>query len=129
MKRMFLLLVAAVLIAAPIPSLAGGHGSYFTVRDATPDAWVWVTIYSSHMFGDKIRASYCVKPGETSRRDVQDYTGKVRVEVTKTNCAHPVMLGASLDARGNRSDSPIVTHFYGEVSGSNGHYAFRRTNF
>jgi hypothetical protein len=127
MKRMFLLLVAAMLAAAPIPSdAAGRHNSYVTINDAT-DVWMWTTLYNTN---GTIRAQLCISPGHRYYGAYRDTNvGEVKVQAKTKDCQWAVpapIFIASLNARGNGGDTDSVTNFLSEVSGKPGHYLFRR---
>ena len=121
MKKLIMGLVAtAVMAATALPAFAS---SSITVRNDTGDAWVWVTPYTGGTFGRTILNGgvSCLAP-HTSRSNVYSQNVTiVRVEVTKKNCAHPVMLDRELGS------TPITSKdlmFSGSVHGSNGTYSF-----
>ncbi len=95
------------------------------------DAWAWITVYSGARSG--IMHSFCLAPGQhaelpssgivvvitpTGPHPARRPPYEIRAEVTKRNCAHPVMLDATLGYDGN---TPFFVH------GLYGHYAFRHT--
>lgn len=96
------------------------------------DASAWITIYSGARQG--IIASFCLAPGQHAEipdggkgfvvgpsammYPVNKKPYELRAEVTHKNCAHPVMLDATLGYDG-------TTPYY--VHGSAGRYAFRHT--
>jgi hypothetical protein len=121
MKKLIFGLVAALaMTATTLPAFAG---SSITVRNHTADAWVWVTSYVGGTFGREILKGgvYCLGPNDSRSNAYNQNVTTVRVEVTKRNCAHPVMLDRELGSK------PITAHdliFSGNVNGSNGTYSF-----
>ena len=77
------------------------------------DAWGWTTAYSSGI----IIGAWCTNPKSHSSRQFKNSVGRLRVEVTKKNCAHPVMLDRSFDPT---SKTWTVAH----LRGQNGSYSW-----
>jgi hypothetical protein len=124
MKKYLFALLTLALVAVPVGQAHAGGLSVIRLNDETKDAWVWVTAYEKVPFGRTIRAAYCVAPQEKSERRIGDIIDEVRVEVTSTNCAHPVYLDSTLGTGGgmNSGKGLVIRAF--QVRGSGGRYSF-----
>jgi hypothetical protein len=106
--------LAAFLLVLAAPALAASFAVHVTNK--TPDAWAWVTAYSA--YAGNIDGAWCVAPGEKSTRTFSNVIGRLRVEATVKNCAHPVMLDRSLTGAAHASA------FYATLEGSSKNYAW-----
>ena len=112
------------------------------------DAWVWVTTYglagdptsfkgflslyaqqgqmiASGQIKGSIQGAWCVKPHSFDKHGVTALIYDVRSDVTKANCAHPVMLdrtmrfaGIDMPGKAQQEAKPGIMH----ISGQDGKY-------
>ena len=106
--------LAAILLLIAAPAAAASFAVHVTNK--TPDAWAWVTAYSA--YSGHIDGAWCVAPGEKSTRTFSNVVGRLRVEATVRNCAHPVMLDRSLTGEAHASA------FYASLEGHDKNYVW-----
>lgn len=106
--------LAAFSLMLALPALAATFAVHVTNK--TPDAWAWITAYGA--YAGNIDGAWCVAPGEKSTRTFSNAIGRLRVEATVKNCAHPVMLDRSLTGAAHASA------FYATLEGSGKNYAW-----
>jgi len=125
MKRLFFALPAFAMLAALLVAPSAAQVSppdppvyhkYNVTIENRSDAWTWMTAYRSTFIGKQIIRAWCVGPHSTHTESIvqtmPSMVDLVRFEVTKANCAHPVMLDQTHD-------------FWGRVffvEGHDGHY-------
>ncbi len=115
MKKLALCsLLTAFLLVLAAPTSAASFAVHVTNK--TPDAWAWVTAYGA--YAGNIDGAWCVAPGEKSSRNFSNVIGRLRVEATVKNCAHPVMLDRSLTGAAHASA------FYATLEGSGKNYVW-----